>query len=202
MDSLNREDLDSCPINQFKKWFELAKSCPEIKEPEAMCVSTIDKDGSPDSRMVLLREVSEEGFVFYTNINSAKGRAICDNPKVSLNFYWAALNLQIRVKGDAGLCLEEKPENYFKTRARRSQLGAWASQQSQELSSREELEERVEEYGRKFDGQEVPRPSYWKGVLIRPREFQFWLQRESRLHDSFLYRPSGIGSWDISRRNP
>ena len=200
------QDLDQNPFAQFASWFEKASGCETITYPEAMAVSTIGEDGYPDSRMVLMKEHGScedglGGFIFYSNMNSTKGVSIASNPKVSLNFYWMPLDLQVRIRGDVELVSDEKSDAYFASRARKSQLGAWASEQSRELASREALVKRLEKYELKFAGDEVPRPPHWRGYLVRPVSFIFWQQVENRLHDSFLYEKEG-DSWRISRRNP
>ena len=202
MKALDLKDLNPEPIKQFESWFKDAEAEKSIAYPEAMAVSTIDSDGYPDNRLVLMKHFSTEGFIFNTNLNSAKGQALKANPKAALTFYWMPLDKQIRIKGDVEICSEEYSDKYFATRPRQSQLGAWASKQSEVLESREALEKRVAEVTKKYEDKEVPRPPHWRGVLVKPVRYQFWLQRDSRLHDSFVYLPNDKGGWEITRRYP
>ena len=195
-------DLNEDPFLEFKKWFETAGQQSSISYPEAMCVSSVGEDGYPQSRYVLMKEYSPEGFVFYTNFNSNKGKSILFCPKVALNFYWMPLDQQVRIRGDVQPVDDSQADGYFSTRSRRSQLGAWASDQSAELGSREELIARLEELELKFKGQKVERPPWWRGFIVKPISFQFWEQRDNRLHDSFLYQQRDEAGWKISRRNP
>jgi len=196
------EDLNPDPFLQFSDWFRKASKTSSISYPEAMCVSSLGEDGYPQSRYVLMKDHGPEGFVFYTNLHSNKGKSIQSHPKVALNFYWMPLDLQVRIRGDVQIVDLKKSDSYFASRARRSQLGAWASEQSAELESREELVRRIDEADKRFEGREVERPPHWQGFLVKPVSFQFWAQVENRLHDSFLYQPEPSGKWKISRRNP
>ena len=196
------KDLNPDPFLQFANWFQEALTVNTISYPEAMCVSSLGEDGYPQSRYVLMKDHGPEGFVFYTNLNSNKAKSIQHHPKVALNFYWMPLDRQIRIRGDAEPVSVGKVDKYFASRARRSQLGAWASDQSAELESREELIRRLEEVDKRFEGREVERPPHWQGFVVKPVSFQFWLQIDNRLHDSFLYEPAGGDKWKITRRNP
>lgn len=195
------DDLSKDPFAQFQAWFRRAEKCEVIEYPEAMALSTIGLDGYPDSRMVLMKECGSEGFVFYSNSESTKGVSISAKPKASLTFYWMPLDLQVRIRGDVEFVSDEKADRYFSSRARRSQLGAWASKQSHELSSREELNKRLEEFEKRFEEGSVPRPPFWRGYVVKPISFIFWQQVENRLHDCFQYEKKKDG-WNISRRNP
>ena len=162
------------PIIQFKEWFNLAIS-KEINDPNAMCLSTISSDNKPHSRMVLLKDYSDEGFVFYTNYESNKGNDISINSNVCLNFHWKSLLRQVRIEGTIEKLSEEISDKYYNSRHYLSRIGAWASEQSRTLNNRKELEEKIEFYKEKFpDEKKVPRPPHWGGLLIRHRKIEFW----------------------------
>lgn len=199
---LDEEDLDPNPIRQFQSWMEQALAA-ELEEPYAMTLSSIGLDGFPDSRIVLLRKADENGFTFFTNYDSQKGIQIQKHPQVSINFFWAGLERQVRIKGTIRKLSEEDSDAYFNSRPRESQVGAWASQQSQFLESREWLEKRVQELSIEFENKPVPRPMHWGGYLVEPVQIEFWQGRPSRLHDRMLYvldKPNG--SWQIQRLFP
>ena len=170
------------PIVLFEKWFLEAKA-KEIKDPNAMNLATIDKRLYPSSRIVLLKSYDNSGFVFYTNINSKKGKSIRKNSKVVLNFYWKSLSKQIRIEGIAKLISEKEADKYFETRNKNSQIGAWASNQSSKLKNRKDLEKRINKYRIKFKGKKIPRPSFWSGYRVKPRLLEFWQEMPYRLHD-------------------
>ena len=162
------------PIIQFKEWFNLAIS-KEINDPNAMCLSTISSDNKPHSRMVLLKDYNDEGFVFYTNYESNKGNDISINSNVCLNFHWKSLLRQVRIEGTIEKLSEEISDKYYNSRHYLSRIGAWASEQSRTLNNRKELEEKIEFYKEKFpDEKKVPRPPHWGGLLIRHRKIEFW----------------------------
>ncbi|MBX7182462.1 MAG: pyridoxamine 5'-phosphate oxidase [Bacteroidia bacterium] len=199
---LDEEDLNPNPIRQFQSWMEQALAA-ELEEPYAMTLSSIGLDGFPDSRIVLLRKADENGFTFFTNYDSQKGIQIQKHPQVSINFFWAGLERQVRIKGTIRKLSEEDSDAYFSSRPRESQVGAWASQQSQFLESREWLEKRVQELSIEFENKPVPRPTHWGGYLVEPVQIEFWQGRPSRLHDRMLYvldKPNG--SWQIQRLFP
>jgi len=194
------------PYVQFAAWFSEAEASGKMSYPEAMSLSTIGLDGYPDSRMVLMKShgansFGSEGIVFYTNLNSTKAQSLAENPRVALNFYWMPLDRQVRIRGEVELVPDEVADAYFASRAKRSQLGAWASEQSEALESREVLLERLEMFKKKFAGGDIPRPPHWSGYLVKPVSFIFWEQVDNRLHDSFLYERNRA-AWSISRRNP
>lgn len=170
------------PFDLFQEWFEQAKKS-EINDPNAMNLATISPNGKPNSRIVLLKSFSDEGFVFYTNSNSKKGKAIENNSNVALNFHWKTLQKQIRIEGIAGQISKKEADEYYNSRPIGSRIGAWASLQSEELSSRSTLVKRVSEFETKFESQNIPRPSHWNGYLVTPNLIEFWQDMPFRLHD-------------------
>ncbi len=200
-DKLHKADLPANPVALFGSWFKLAEDHPEIREVNAMSLSTFGHDGFPKARVVLLKSFSLEGFKFYTNYNSEKGKSILLNPKVCLNFFWPELEKQIIIKGEAQKTSTEDSEAYFEVRPRESQLGAWASEQSSEIPSREVLEERLENLRVQFEGKPIPKPPHWGGYEVKPISFEFWQGRRSRLHDRFIYELQA-GDWQIKRLAP
>lgn len=193
---LSEETASADPFEQFTRWFDEAKHQPE---PNAMAVTTC-QHGRPSSRMVLLKEHSSQGFVFYTNYDSRKGHEIETNPDVALLFFWPALHRQIRIEGHAKKTSREESADYFRTRARASQIGAWASNQGTVIR-RSELEARVAELEAEYAGREVPVPPYWGGYRVTPQVFEFWQGREHRLHDRLRYTRHDA-SWRIDRLSP
>jgi pyridoxamine 5'-phosphate oxidase len=185
-------------VDQFIKWLEEASKNEFIVEANAMVLSTFGE--SPTSRTVLLKDISNDGLTFFTNYNSRKAKAIDKNEKVSLLFPWYAMERQVSIVGSAKKVSEEESAAYFATRPRDSQIGAWASSQSQPLSSREELENKFKEFEAKFPN-EVPKPPHWGGFLVTPISFEFWQGRYSRLHDRFIYSKNN-SNWEINRLNP
>ena len=195
------EDLKSDPLELFESWFEEAKQSSGMSYPNAMCLSTIGEDGFPDSRIVLLRSFGEKGFVFYTNLQSTKGKSLAARPPASLNFYWDENQRQVRIQGVVSPVSNEQADEYFASRPRNSQIGAWASHQSQPLKNRKELEDRIKSYEAKFAGAIVPRPPHWSGFCLSPKRIEFWQEREFRLHDRFVFEKSQKG-WEVSRLSP
>lgn len=193
-------DLHEDPITQFRLWFTEVEE-NGLRFPEACLISTIGTDDYPDGRMVLMKGFDEDGFVFYTNLNSAKGKALRENPRAALTFYWEPFLWQVRIQGDVTLVDDEEADRYFTTRPRGSQLGAWASDQSAPLKSREKLEAKFREYEEQFSGREIPRPPHWGGYRLSPRRMEFWIGRQNRLHDRFLYERYGDG-WRCTRLYP
>jgi pyridoxamine 5'-phosphate oxidase len=178
------------PFDRFRDLFERA-SATGLTEPNAMVVSSADEQGRPSSRVVLLKHFDHQGFVFYTNLESRKGREILARPDVSLNLFWREPKEQVCVFGRAERVADEEADAYFASRDRNSQLGAWASQQSRPLESREQLVVDFEQVTERFAGREVPRPPHWTGLRVVPRRFEFWVAREHRLHDRTFYERDG-----------
>lgn len=187
-------------IAEFNRFFKQARVCGE-QEPTAMVLATSDGKGLVTSRTVLLKALDEDGFVFFTNVNSTKGRQLSVCPRASATFLWKASGCQVQLVGSVARVDDEAADAYFSTRDRGSQIGAWASDQSAPLESREALLARVKYFEAKFDGREVPRPPHWTGYVLLPDTVEFWTQREFRLHDRFLYRVRD-GAWTKQRLNP
>jgi pyridoxamine 5'-phosphate oxidase len=175
------------PIELFEEWFDEAKKS-EFNDPNAMNLATISSDGKPNSRIVLLKSYDDNGFVFYTNSKSKKGKAIKNNSSVALNFHWKTLQRQIRVEGDVSQISNSEADEYYNSRPLGSKIGAWASLQSEELDDRSTLIKRVEEFKKKFSNNDVPRPSYWNGYLVKPNLIEFWQEMSFRLHDRVEFK--------------
>ena len=179
------------PFSQFSSWLDEAKSCKAIAEPTAMTLATVGFDGQPSARIVLLKEFDQRGFVFYTNMESRKSRELGENPKAALCFYWMALSKQVRIEGYVERVDDAAADEYFATRPRMSQVGAWASLQSQALESREQLMERVREVEAQYEGKTIPRPPHWSGWRLVAQRIEFWQQADYRLHDREVFVRSG-----------
>jgi pyridoxamine 5'-phosphate oxidase len=197
---LSERDVAPEPVSQFGRWFQEALDAA-IPEPNAMVLSTVSADGHPSARVLLLKGFDAAGFTFFTNYESRKGADLAINPYAAMTFLWLPLERQVRVEGRVGRLGGEIADAYFKTRPRGSQIGAWASAQSQVLRDREELEARFREADRRFEGTEVPRPAHWGGYLLSPECVEFWQGRPSRLHDRLRYRRSA-GVWLVERLAP
>ena len=193
-------DLKQSPFDHFNR---LMNEAVEKKVPEAnaMSLATVNAEGVPSVRIVYLKDVTPEGFVFYGNYNSRKGQEIAGNPNVCLNFHWPVLWHQIRITGKAEKVSAAESDAYFATRARLSQIGAWASNQSEEIPNYEFLAARVEEFEKKFEGQDVPRPPHWGGYRVIPTEIEFWFGSLGRLHERYIYQRQG-SSWTTLMRSP
>ena len=187
------------PFVLFKKWYDLACKT-EINDPNAMTLSTLSNN-QPSSRVVLLKSYDEIGLVFYTNSNSKKGKSIKENNNVALNFHWKTQNRQIRIEGIANIVSKEVADSYFKTRPRNSQIGAWSSNQSDDLSSRDELVKNIKDFEMKYKDKDIPRPSHWNGYLVMPNLIEFWQEMPFRFHDRVLYLKS-YNSWKIKKLYP
>ncbi len=198
---LRRADLDPDPIKQFAKWFGEAAAA-EIRDVNAMSLATIDSDGGPDLRIVLLKAISDRGFVFFTNYSSAKGRQLDANPRAALTLFWVQLERQIRVRGTVEKTSREESEEYFRSRPLGSQLGAWASAQSEAISNRDALHARLAEVTQQFAMGDVPLPDYWGGYRLYPHTIEFWQGRTNRMHDRFRYTREGDANWIIERLSP
>lgn len=198
---LLESEIPEDPYLLFLDWFKEMESRKDPAEINIMSLATIGADGFPKNRIVLLKEFNPEGFVFYTNYTSEKGQSLIDNPKTCLSFFWPFLERQVIIKGMAEKVSEEKAIEYFRSRPRGSQLGAWASRQSTEIDSREVLENKLLELDLKFKDKEVPKPAFWGGFLIRPLSYEFWQGRANRLHDRIIYNLHE-GSWDKKRLAP
>jgi pyridoxamine 5'-phosphate oxidase len=199
---LDEQDLEKDPIKQFQKWLDEALDA-ELDEPYAFTLSSIDQNGHPDSRIVLLRKAEKRGFSFFTNYKSAKGQQVEKHPWVALNFFWAGLERQVRIKGSIAPLSTDESDEYFNSRPRESQIGAWASLQSQVLESRTALEAKMLALTQEMEGKTVSRPPHWGGYLVVPTHFEFWQGRPSRLHDRFSFRfLPGSDLWKIERLNP
>ncbi|HLL94825.1 MAG TPA: pyridoxamine 5'-phosphate oxidase [Spirosoma sp.] len=200
LNGLDKSDVMPNPVEQFRAWFEAAVEAG-VPEPNAMHVSTVSADGRPDGRIVLIKDVSEGGFVFYTNYESRKGRELTERPVAALTFFYPELERQIRIEGQVEKVSAEESDAYFNSRPRASQIGAWVSNQSRVVGSREVLENRQRELEIQFDGQTVPRPPHWGGFRVVPDALEFWQGRPSRLHDRIRYRKEGE-QWIIERLSP
>lgn len=200
LNGLDKVDVSLNPIEQFRIWFEAALGAG-VPEPNAMHVSTVTADGRPDGRIVLIKDVSDAGFVFYTNYESRKGRDLTERPFAALTFFYPELERQIRIEGRVEKVSSDESDAYFNSRPRGSQIGAWVSQQSSVVESRDVLETRQREIEAQFDGQPVPRPPHWGGFRVVPDALEFWQGRPSRLHDRIRYRWEG-GNWLIERLSP
>lgn len=200
--SLDATDVHSNPIEQFKIWFKEAQEA-QLPEPNAMVLATATPNAVPSARVVLLKEVTKEGFVFYTNYQSRKGRELIANPAAALVFNWLELERQIRIEGTVEKVDPATSTEYFQSRPKSSQIGAWASPQSQVIEQRADLEERVQNLSEKHQNTStLPRPDHWGGFFLKPSAIEFWQGRPSRLHDRILYRNQSGDNWQIDRLAP
>ena len=194
-------DLDD-PIQLFKLWMDEAKKA-EPNDPNALSLATSDKNNFPSVRMVLLKDFNQNGFVFYTNLNSQKGNELKENPKVAMCFHWKSLLRQIRISGTVTQVNDEVADQYYNSRGYESRIGAWASKQSKELSGRDQLINSIKEYKNKYnDENKVPRPSHWSGWNLSPSSIEFWLDGESRIHERLKYTKDSSGQWRKSLLSP
>ncbi len=210
---LLEQDLDPDPIKQFQQWFDEAVAA-KIPQEESMALATVTADGpspaeglrpaggKPSVRMVLLKSFDSNGFVFYTNYNSRKGKELVENPYAALVFYWEELHRQVRIEGMVSKVTPEESDAYFQTRPREAQISAHASEQSKVLGNREELDRRFEELQKQYEGRPMPRPSHWGGYRLKPTRIEFWQARYARLNDRILYELQVDGSWAMKRLAP
>jgi pyridoxamine 5'-phosphate oxidase len=197
---LREADVDPDPCLQFERWFEAAQAA-DLPLPEAAALATATAEGAPSVRMVLVKEHGPDGFVFYSNFGSRKGRELADNPRAALLFHWDVLGRQVRIEGPVRRMTRDESAPYIRSRPRGSQVSALASPQSQAVESREQLERRVAELTQRFQGQEPPLPENWGGFRLHPQSFEFWQHRIDRLHDRLLYTRAGE-TWRLERLAP
>ena len=199
---LERHTLPSDPFTLFRTWLDDAIRDSGLENPNAMFLSTVGEDLVPEGRIVLLKGVESDGFVFFTNRESRKGRDLDARPRASLGFFWDSLGRQVRIVGSVARVSDDASDDYFASRPRGSQIGAWASHQSRPLASREDLEERVRTLEAEYLDRDVPRPDHWGGYVIHPNRIEFWQLGEFRLHDRFEYALDADNVWNIRRLNP
>jgi len=198
--SLDEHHVDADPIRQFQLWFQQALDA-QVPEPNAMTLATVDEQGQPSARIVLVKGADERGFVFFTNYESRKGHDLATNPRASLLFYWIELERQVRIEGKVEKTSAHESDAYFTSRPLGSRIGAWASEQSREIAGRTLLEEREKAFTERF-GDNPPRPPHWGGYRLVPARIEFWQGRPSRLHDRILYVRNADASWQVSRLAP
>ncbi|WP_372769170.1 pyridoxamine 5'-phosphate oxidase [Lutibacter sp.] len=199
---LSEEGITDNPMELFQKWFYEVEEFGGDTEVNAMAVSTIGIDGFPKTRMVLLKKYTWEGFIFFTNYDSEKGKAIALNPNVCVSFFWPNIERQIIIKGVAEKLSENLSDGYFESRPEGSKLGAWASDQSEVVPSRDFLDERLASFEKKFENKEIVRPKYWGGILVKPVSIEFWQGRPNRMHDRIRYTLQEDYNWKIERLAP
>lgn len=198
--TLNEKDVASDPVTQFRKWWDEAIKS-NIDEVNAMTIATTTTDGKPSARMVLLKYIHDDGFVFYTNYYSRKGKEISSNPVVALVFFWKELERQVRIEGRAEKVSAAESDEYFNSRPEESRIGAWTSHQSTIVPSREYLNEEEQAIRKKFEGTPIPRPPFWGGFIVKPERIEFWQGRPGRLHDRIVYCKKDA-AWEIKRLAP
>jgi len=189
------------PFQKFSQFLNQAIAKVEIVEPTAMCLSTVDENNCPSSRMILLKKFDERGFCFFTNLTSRKGKELAQNSNVALCFYWGILGLQIRIEGAITKVSQKEADDYFSSRRRGSQIGAWASKQSHEMKNWEEFQERISQVTEDFAGQEIPRPPFWSGFRVVPKRIEFWQEGEFRIHQREVYERRFEG-WEVKKLYP
>jgi pyridoxamine 5'-phosphate oxidase len=199
---LTKETASNNPMELFQKWFHEAETGSGGAEVNPMTLSTLDADGYPSNRIVLLKRFTWEGFIFYTNYNSDKGESISRHPQVCLSFFWPVMERQVIIRGKAEKIASNLYDGYFETRPKGSQLGAWASEQSAVVPTRGYLDQRLKDFEVKFEGKEVPRPPHWGGFLVRPELMEFWQGRSNRMHDRILFTLQENYEWKVDRLAP
>ncbi|CAG2533528.1 Pyridoxamine 5'-phosphate oxidase [Maribacter dokdonensis] len=200
--ALVEDSISDNPIQLFQTWFYEVENSDGVDEPNAMTVSTVGLDGFPKSRVVLLKKYTHEGFIFYTNYNSEKGKAISENPNLCLSFFWANLERQVIIKGVAEKLPENLSDGYFESRPEGSKLGALVSDQSTVIDSRAVLEDKLAKLEKEYNGKEIERPKHWGGYLVRPLSIEFWQGRPNRLHDRIRYTLTSEFDWKMERLAP
>lgn len=200
--ALLKSNVPENPMELFQKWFYEVDHSDGVDEANAMTISTIGLDGYPKGRVVLLKKYTYEGFIFFTNYNSEKGKAILKNPNVCLSFFWHSAERQIIIKGKAEKIAENLSDGYFESRPRGSQLGAIVSNQSDVVKDRSELEEKLKQLEKAYEGKEIERPKFWGGFIVKPIEIEFWQGRANRLHDRIRYKLDAEFNWKIERLAP
>ncbi len=200
--ALLKKDVPENPLELFQKWFYEIDNHFAIDEGNAMTMSTIGLDGYPKNRVVLLKKYTYEGFIFYTNYKSEKGKSIADNPNVCISFFWHSAERQIIIKGTAEKIAENLSDGYFESRPIGSQLGALASNQSEVIENRKMLDDKLKSLEKKFQGKEIPRPKNWGGYIVKPIEMEFWQGRPNRMHDRIRYQLQEDYNWKIERLQP
>lgn len=201
-EQLLESNISDNPMELFQKWFYEVDTNFDVEETNAMTISTIGLDGYPKSRVVLLKRYTYEGFIFYTNYHSEKGKAIEQNPNVCLSFFWHNAERQIIIKGKAEKIAENLSDGYFESRPRGSQLGSMISNQSEVIKDRDYLETKLSNAEKEFEGKEIPRPVFWGGYIVKPIEIEFWQGRPNRLHDRIRYKLQEDYNWKIDRLSP
>ncbi|WP_298319035.1 pyridoxamine 5'-phosphate oxidase [uncultured Aquimarina sp.] len=199
--ALEESELPESPVQLFSSWFKEVEEAGGVEEANAMTLTTFGLDGFPKARIVLLKQFDNDGFVFYTNYQSEKGKAIANDNKVCISFFWPNLERQVIIKGEVDKISEEGSNDYFQSRPRGSQLGAWASDQSNVVESREILEEKLASLEKKYQDKEIPKPDFWGGFCVKPIEFEFWQGRPNRLHDRIRY-VAKKNTWKRERLSP